>query len=299
VTTVAETIEMKSRKRPRLHFHFSFKYLLIYLILGSYALFTIFAFGWIISVSLKTNVEFFSKPPWSLPLIPQFQNYVTAWNRGMGTMFKNSILVATLGGGLSVGISTLAAYAIARIPFKFNQAMLTFFLLGMMIPYMLTSIPLYYLVSQLQHQFMTIDSRIILIILYMVSGFPFNTFVMTATFKTLPSELDEAATMDGASPLRVFLQVMLPLSRPGLATTFIINFLSLWNEFYWAMIFTKNKAAYTISLGIVMLDQQAVYTAKWTDLFAGAVINVLPVLIVFALLQNQVTKGMTAGAIKG
>jgi len=299
MTTIAENFDTTPHKRTRFRFRFSLKFFLIYLMLGLYCFFTIFAFIWVISVSLKTNQEFLVSPPWSFPAVPQFENYVTAWNRGFSTMFINSTIVSVLGAVFSVGIATMAAYVIARIPFKLNRAMLTFFLLGMMVPYMLTSIPLYYLVTRIQRELFTIDSRIILIILYTVSGFPFNTFVMVSVFKTLPTEMEEAAMMDGASALRTFFRVMLPLSRPGLATCFIINFLSLWNEFYWAMIFTKGKANYTISLGIVMLDQQAVYTAKWVDLFAGAVINVLPVLIVFALLQDQVTKGMTAGAVKG
>jgi ABC-type glycerol-3-phosphate transport system permease component len=104
--------------------------------------------------------------------------------------------------------------------------------------------------------------------------------------------------VDGASPFRTFWQIMLPLSWPGLVSTFLINFMSLWNEFFLALIFLR-RDDYTLPLGLFYMEQRARYTAQWTDVFAGMVIATIPVLIVFALLQDQITKGMTAGAIKG
>ena len=278
--------------------HFSPKHTAIYLFLGGYCLTSLLGFAWVIAVSLKTNTEFLVSPPWSLPAVAQLDNYVLAWNRGVSTMFQNSLLVATFGTLFSVGLSCLAAYPIARIPFRWNQAVLMFFLLGIMIPYTLTAIPLYFMIENFRQQ-VPIDSRLILIVLYTVAGFPFNTFVMTGFYKTLPMELEESAAIDGASPLRAFWQVMLPLATPGVASLVILNFLSWWNEFFYALIFTKDKLAYTIPVGLVFLDQQAQYTAKWVDLFAGMIISIVPVLIVFALLQDLVTKGLTVGAIKG
>jgi ABC-type glycerol-3-phosphate transport system permease component len=274
------------------------KNVIIYLFLGGYCLSSLLAFAWVVAVSLKTNTEFLVSPPWSLPAVAQLDNYVLAWNRGVSTMFQNSLLVASLGTLFSVGLSCLAAYPIARIPFRWNQLVLMFFLLGIMIPYTLTAIPLYFMIENFRQQ-VPVDSRLILIVLYTVAGFPFNTFVMVGFYKTLPMELEEAATMDGASPWRAFWQVMLPLATPGIGSLLILNFLSWWNEFFYALIFTKDKLAYTIPVGLVFLDQQAQYTAKWVDLFAGMIISIVPVLIVFALLQELVTKGLTVGALKG
>jgi ABC-type glycerol-3-phosphate transport system permease component len=283
---------------PRRRFRFSLKYLIIYLFLGFYTASSILAFTWVIMVSLKTNPEFLATSPWSLPETPQWQNYITAWNRNISRMFQNSLLVAGGATVLSVAISCMAAYPIARIPFRWNQPVLIFFLLGIMIPYMLTAIPLYFMVENVR-QTVPIDSRIILIVLYIVAGFPFNTYVMTGFFKTLPTELEEAAAVDGASPFRTFWQIMLPLATPGVASLLILNFLSWWNEFFYALLFVREREQYTMPLGLMFLDQQAQYTARWVDLFAGMVLSVVPVLIVFALLQNRITQGLTVGAVKG
>lgn len=294
------TTPNKHIPRTVLHqrFHFSIKYIFIYLFLGCYAISSILAFIWVIMVSLKTNPEFLATSPWSLPENPQWQNYLTAWNRNIGRMFQNSILVAGAATILSVAISCLAAYPIARIPFRWNQAVLIFFLLGIMIPYMLTAIPLYFIIENIR-QSLPIDSRIILILLYIVAGFPFNTYVMTGFFKTLPTEIEEAAAVDGASPFRTFWQIMLPLATPGVASLLILNFLSWWNEFFYALLFVREREEYTMPLGLMFLDQQAQYTARWADLFAGMVLSVVPVLIIFALLQNRITQGLTVGAVKG
>jgi ABC-type glycerol-3-phosphate transport system permease component len=288
----AGRVAYRRRRRPTL------KNTIIYVFLGAYCLTSLFAFAWVTIVSLKTNQEFMATPPWTLPAVPQFMNYVLAWRKGVGTMFKNSLTIASVSTVLAVSISCLAAYPIARIPFRWNQRVLMFFLLGIMIPYMLTAIPLYFNIEALRQRH-PIDGRWILIVLYSTIHLPFDTFVMTGFFKTLPTELEEAAGVDGASPFRTFWQVMLPLAAPGIASLTILNFLSGWNEFFYALIFIKDTFARTMPLGLFYLNQTAEYTAKWVDLFAGMMISIVPVLIVFALLQDQVAKGLTVGALKG
>lgn len=281
------------------------KHLMIYAVLTFWILPTLFAFVWVISVSLKTNREFMGRPPWTLPQDPQWVNYERAWNRGVGTMFQNSLLIATVSTVASVSIACLAAYPIARIPFRFSQAILSYFLIGIMIPYMLTSIPLYFGVEAFRQWLLklatpiTMDSRWVLIILYTVAQLPFNTFVMTGFYKGLPTELEEAAAVDGASPFRTFWQIMVPLAAPGISSLTILGFLYGWNEFFYALIFVKDEAERTMPLGLFYLDQTAQYTASWVGLFAGMLIAAVPVLIVFAMLQDQVAKGLTVGALKG
>jgi raffinose/stachyose/melibiose transport system permease protein len=281
------------------------RHLIIYALLTLWIVPTIFAFAWVGSVSLKTNAEFMGKPPWTLPLNAQWANYSKAWDRGVGTMFQNSLLIATVSTVASVAIATLAAYPIARIPFRFSQALLSYFLIGIMIPYMLTAIPVYFGVEGFRQWLLKLpivipfDSRVVLIILYTVSQLPFNTFVMTGFFRGLPTELEEAAAVDGASPFRAFWQIMLPLSTPGISALAILGFLNGWNEFFYALIFVKDQAQRTIPLGLFYLDQQAQYSASWVGLFASMLIAAVPVLIVFALLQDQVAKGLTVGALKG
>jgi ABC-type glycerol-3-phosphate transport system permease component len=274
------------------------KYTSIYIFLGIYALFTIIIFVWVALMSLKTNADVLRFPPWHLPSEWQWENFSRAWDGGLADMFKNSMFVAGFGTIFSVTISCFAAYPIARIKFRLAHPLLLFFLIGIMIPYMLTAIPLYMKIEDIRQQY-DIDSRLILVVLYTVSGFSFNTYVMTGFYKTLPYEMEEAATLDGATPFRTFWQVMLPLVRPGIASLAILNFVSLWNEFFYALIFTHDAANYTVTLGLVVLDQQAVYSGKWVVLFASMTLTMIPVLIIFAVLQRQIVRGLTVGAIKG
>ena len=274
------------------------KFLALYIVLGLYAAFSIIIFVWVALMSMKTNTDVLLYPPWHLPSDWQWNNFVKAWNSGVGQMFKNSMIVTSIGTLFSVSISCLAAYPIARIKFRLAQPLLIFFLLGIMIPYMLTAIPLYMKIEQFRQSY-PIDSRVILIVLYSVAGFSFNTYVMTGFYKTLPYEMEEAAALDGASPFRTFWQIMLPLVRPGIASLAILNFVSLWNEFFYALLFTQDKAQYTVTLGLVYMDQQAIYSGKWVGLFAAMTLTMIPVLVIFAVLQRQIVRGLTVGAIKG
>jgi ABC-type glycerol-3-phosphate transport system permease component len=275
------------------------KYTGIYVVLGAYCLFSLVIFLWVVVTSFKTNTEILMFPPWHLPETLQWENLRAAWERGVGRMFRNSLFIAGLGTIGSVTLSCFAAYPIARIPFRFNQPLLMFFLVGIMIPYPLTAIPLYRVVEDLRQEYTWINVYMILIVLYAVAGVSFNTFVMTGFYRTLPFELEEAAALDGASPFRTFWQVMLPLARPGIASLLILNFVTWWNEFFYALLFVRDQSQYTVTLGLTYLDQQAVYSGKWVGIFAGMTLTMIPVLIIFGLLQRQITRGLTVGALKG
>jgi ABC-type glycerol-3-phosphate transport system permease component len=246
-------------------------------------------------ISLKTTTEFLMKSPWSLPEKLNFSNYITAWQKAnLGSYFKNSVIASSVGATVSVLISALAAYVLARIPFKLNEFLRNYFIIGYMIPLFLTFIPLYFMMSKVGLS----NGMVPLVMLYIASGVPFNTFILRGFFESLPSELEDAAAVDGSSPFRTFWAIMLPLSWPGLVSAFLINFMSLWNEFFLALLFLKKENA-TMPLGLFYMAQRAEYTSQWTDLFAGMVITSIPILLVFALLHDQITRGMTEGAIKG
>jgi ABC-type glycerol-3-phosphate transport system permease component len=271
----------------------------IYVVLGVYCVFSIVIFLWVVLTSLKSNTDLLMFPPWHFPDTFHWENLREAWDRGVATMFRNSLIVAGLGTVGSVALSCFAAYPIARIPFRFNQPLLMFFLMGIMIPYPLTAIPLFKIVESLRQDHPWMSAQLILIVLYTAGGVSFNTFVMTGFYKTLPFELEEAAALDGASPFRTFWQIMLPLARPGVASLMILNFVTWWNEFFYALLFIRDKSQYTVTLGLTYLDQQAVYTAKYVGLFAGMTLTMIPVLIIFGLLQKQIARGLTVGALKG
>ena len=268
---------------------------MIYVVLGAFCLSAVAAFIWVVIISLKTATEFLTTSPWALPQKLELGNYTFAWQKAnIGSYFANSIIAATVGASLSVTVSALAAYVIARIPFRFNNLFGNYYLIGYMIPLMLTVIPLYFMMRDLGMA----SGMTPLVLLYIAGGVPFNTFVLRGFFESLPSEMEEAAAVDGASPFRTFWQIMLPLAWPGLVSVFLLNFLSLWNEFFLALIFLRKESA-TLPLGLFYMQQRALHNAQWPEMFAGVLIATVPVLIVFALLQDQITRGMTTGALKG
>ena len=295
----AEAADIEAQKRARTRKRRTFRMdgsrVLVYLVLGIYSLTTVLAFGWILLVSFKTTPEFLSTSPWSPPQSIQFGNYARAWSyANIGKYFFNTVLVSVVGATVSVAISTLAAYTIARIPFRFNRALGTYFLLGYMVPLMLAVIPLYFFLPNIGLG----TGFTPLILIYIASGIPFNTYVLSGYLSSLPYELEEAAAMDGASPFYTFGKIMLPLAVPGLVSVFFLNFLSLWNEFYLAYLFLRQDNM-TLAVGLFGLLRHAEYAGTWVEVFAGMIICVAPVLLIFGLLQQRITKGLTWGTLKG
>lgn len=284
----------RGEREPRAQFRPA--HLIIYLFLGAVALSTVSAFGWVFNVSMKTNTEFLETSPWTLAETFRWENYENAWdNANVGSFFGNSVVVSVSATVLGVVLAAFAAYPIARIPFRGSGLVLTLFLLGLMVPWMVTFIPLYLTMSD----FGLLDTRLGLVLVYATYNLPFNVFVLVGFMRTLPRELEEQAAVDGASPTRTFVSIIVPLLGPGLASVTIISFLQNWNEFFYALVLINSEELMTLPLGLFQLGQAADYGTNWVTLFAGMMITVLPVLILFALMQNRITKGLTAGALKG
>ncbi|MQA79016.1 MAG: ABC transporter permease subunit [Streptosporangiales bacterium] len=291
MTTSSTRRTKREARAPFRRYHLFF-----YLLLGSIAFSTISAFVWVFNASMKSNREFIGTPPWSAADTWRWENYANAWNNAnVGAFFGNSILVSVTATVLGVALSAFAAYPIARIPFRVNNLVLSLFLAGLMVPWMVTFIPLYLTLQELG----LLDSRTGLILVYATYNLPLNVFVLVGFMKTLPYELEEAAAVDGAGPTRTFVQIILPLLGPALASVSIISFLNNWNEFFYALVFIHSPEYMTLPLGLFQLGQSADYGTNWVTLFAGMMVTVVPVLIVFALLQDHVTKGLTTGALKG
>ncbi|WP_232665512.1 carbohydrate ABC transporter permease [Pseudonocardia sp. TRM90224] len=278
----------RARFRP---FHLYF-----YVLMGAFALAAVGAFAWIVNSSLKTDVEFIGSPPFSTTTSWQFGNYAQAWEAGgVGAFFGNSVLVAVSATVLGVFFSVLAAYPLARIRFRGSSLVLSGFLMGLMVPWMVTFIPLYLTLRDLG----LLDSRLGLVLVYATYNLPFNIFVMVGFMRTLPVELEEAAAVDGAGPSATFFRVIMPLLGPGVAAITIISFLNNWNEFFYALVLIHSEDRMTLPVGIWQLSQAATYGSNWVTLFAAMLIAVAPVLLVFAFLQKRITEGLTAGALKG
>jgi N-acetylglucosamine transport system permease protein len=266
-----------------------------YIFLGGWALFSVFTLIWLCYTSLKSNQELFGNV-WSLPSRIHWENYYTAWvTSKMGTYFLNSVLV--LGGSilLIVILSSLAAYVLARREFIGNAAIVTLFLAGLGVPVQLLIVPLY----KLLHEIHLINSLYGLILVYTTISLPFTIFLLVGFFKTIPSELEESGAIDGASESRTFFQIMLPLAMPGIVTSVILNFISLWSEYLFAMVLISDETKRTLSLGVYSLKNSMTYSADWAGMFAGVVILMIPSVIIFILLSERITSGMTVGAVKG
>ncbi|MET9318199.1 carbohydrate ABC transporter permease [Kribbella sp. NPDC003505] len=264
--------------------------------MGTMSLSAILAFVWIINASLKTNRDFIGTPPFSITKTFSFGNYARAWeDGGVATFFANSVLVAVASTVLGVGLAVLAAYPLARIPFRASGLVLGIFVLGLAVPWMVTFIPLYLTLQDLG----LLDSRLGLVLVYATYNLPFNVFVMVGFTKSLPSELEEAAAVDGAGPARTFFSVILPLLGPGVASVTIISFLNNWNEFFYAVVFIHSEGHMTLPVGLWRLSQAAEYASNWVTLFGAMIITSIPVLVIFSFLQRHITAGLTAGALKG
>jgi N-acetylglucosamine transport system permease protein len=266
-----------------------------YIFLGAWAAFTIFAFVWVILTSFKTNQQLFANV-WSLPTHIEWKNYVKAWNVvRMKDYFINSVVVVTLATLAIVTISAPASYVLSRVPFKSRELLTSFFTSGMGVPRVLLLVPLFMLMNNLK----LTDSLFGLGIVYVAISLSFTILLLTAFFATLPTELEEAAAIDGASPFATFWRVMLPLAGPGISTAFTFNFIWLWKEYFWALVLISTDSKRTISLGLYSLQGSMQYSADWVGLFAGCVIVMVPTLILYFVMSERIMSGITVGAIKG
>lgn len=271
-----------------------------YILLIAYAAVTIYPMFWMCATSVRRDRDIFSDMT-GLPALNDLHwaNFVNAWTKAhYGDYFTNSAIVTVATVALTVLLSAMAAYALARYVFPGSKAIFFFFLAGMMVPLQLWIVPLFFQMKSMH----LLNSQPGLIAAYVASGMPFSIFVLTGFYRSLPSSLHESAVLDGASEFRAFWSIMLPLARPGLITIAIFTFLSIWNEFFMAFMFLSGKGSEgirTLPLGLANITITSQYRSDWGMAFAGLVLMMLPTLILYALLQKQLTKGITLGALKG
>lgn len=257
--------------------------------------FSAFTIIWILMSALKTTKEFFGNA-WSLFSTPQWGNYETALTQyKLARYFVNSLKVV-LGADLIVLlIATPAAYVVSRVPFKWVQRVGMAIVFCMGVPLQLILVPLYFELNA----FGLRNTHLGLMLVYVTIQIPISMFLINSFFKGLPRALEEAALVDGASPIRTFYSVMLPLGRPGIITALILNFITLWNEFLFAFTFIDKSKMYTLSVGLYTLNSSMQYTGEWTVLMAGFAVTLIPTLAVYLLLSKQIIAGLTLGAVKG
>jgi raffinose/stachyose/melibiose transport system permease protein len=223
-----------------------------------------------------------------------WSNFVRAWEVGdFSIYFKNSLFIIAIKVPLGIFIAALAAYPLAKLNFRGRQAIFLFFLVGLAVPVQVALQPLVVMMKNLGLS----NTLFALLPPYIAFGLPLQILVMRGFFRQIPSELIEAARVDGASELVIFFRVMLPLSVPPLAALFIIDVLATWNEFLLPLVLTSAQDSRTVPLGL--LQFQGEHSSQYTLLMAGVLISILPVLIIFLFLQRFFVAGLTAGAVKG
>jgi raffinose/stachyose/melibiose transport system permease protein len=247
-------------------------------------IFTIFA-------SFKSLYDFYNSPL-GLPAKWLWENYVAVWNdAGIPQAALNSLIVVVLTVPLCVICSSCAAYGLARFEFKGNNSIYYLFLAGLVIPGQLTILPLVLLDKNLG----LINTYGGLVLPYIAFHMPFDVFLLTGFLRTTPSELRDAARIDGANEFQVFAWVIVPLLRPALATVVILNTVSIWNDFFFPMIVSPKIPV----LQVGVFNLLGVYSTEWGHIFAGVVLAALPLLTAYLLLTKQFIAGLSAGAVKG
>lgn len=262
-------------------------------VLLSYAAVVVYPLLLTISSSLKTTGQIFEEPLALIPTDPRFANYSEAWRQAnFGTYFKNSLFVGVVSVALILFIGSMAAYVLARYQFRGNTLIYLLFLAGFMIPIRLAIVPLFVLMRDLR----LLDTLWSLVCVYVAGGMPFAIFLMVTFFRRIPRELEDAARVDGASAFGIYARIMVPLLRPVLATVGLFEFLHVWNDFFFPLIFIRSESNRTIPLGISVFFGE--YSNDWGLLFAALSISLVPVIVLFLFMSKQFIAGLTAGAVK-
>lgn len=263
-----------------------------WVLLTAFAAAVVLPVAWVFFSAVKSNADIL-KSPFAATMPPQFGNFGKAWaDQDLGSSFLFSLLVTGLTLALLIPIGGMMAYALSRFKFKGSGFILGMVSLGMLFPNLLAAVPLFMSMANVGLN----DTLTGLVLAYVAFSLSFTVFVLHGFFAALPEELAEAATIDGAGHWSLFLRVMVPLAKPGIWVVVILNAIGLWNEYNLAKILMLRQK--TLPVGLADLIAQQQYAGDWGAIFAGAVLVMLPVLILYLLLKEKVQQAMLAGAIK-
>ena len=292
MATVATGSKLLARRMLRKILHQTVLYLLL---IGLGAVFAL-PLGWLVSTSLKSDQEVFRWPPRWIPNPIMWSNYIEGWTMyAFNTYLRNTVTITGLAGIGQVFSAAAVAYGFARLRFPGRDLLFAIVLATLMLPGVVTLVPLYLLFKQIRW----IDTFLPLIVPAYFGGGPFFIFLLRQFFMTIPLDLSDAARIDGASDFGIFTHVMLPLSKPGLATVAIFSFMHHWNDFMGPLIYLNSENKRTLTLGlrdfIVVSNQRT----EFQYLMAVSTLTILPVILVFFLAQKYFIQGVVLSGIKG
>ncbi|MDR1419874.1 MAG: carbohydrate ABC transporter permease [Treponema sp.] len=264
-----------------------------YLFLTVVALTSIFPVYFSVISSLKTDRNVFLHP-FTPSAIPLFENYPRAIQTGnIGASFINTVFVTVAAVAITVFVSAMASYIFARFIFRPKKLLYTYFIAGMMVPIQIIIIPMSYNLGQLG----LFDNYAVLVLLFTAFQIPMTVFIIYGFMTSMPVEIEEAAVIDGASLAGVFLRIVVPLSAAGITSASIFNFINIWNNLLFPLVFIHSRSKQLISISL-----QAFFAERSSDyggVMAAIVISILPPIAAYIALQEKVEKGLTAGAVKG
>ncbi|MBE2223009.1 MAG: carbohydrate ABC transporter permease [Anaerolineae bacterium] len=243
--------------------------------------------------SIKSQSEYYSSMGlFDLPNKIYWPNYIDAWRIGkLGTYMRNGLFVSLVKVPLGIFVEAMAAFALTRLPIKHKTPIFLYFLLGMMLPAQVALVPINIAFNKLH----LINTYFGLFYVYIGFGIGFGILILRGFFKTIPEELDDAAKIDGCNRWQLFTKIILPISKPAIATLFIIDFLGTWNEFILASVIIYDNNMKTVSTGLMNFIGE--YSTNQGVLSAGVLMSIIPVLIVFLFFQRYIVEGMS-GAVK-
>ncbi|MCA9862940.1 MAG: carbohydrate ABC transporter permease [Thermomicrobiales bacterium] len=275
---------------------------LFWLLIAFILVYTLFPFYWAIVSSLTFDSQLFNTPAsyWPGEIDWSHYQYVLR-NDDFLRALRNSAIVSVSTVIIALLIGSLAAYALGRMQFRGRTAVLYIVLSMTMFPGVAIIGSLFLMIrgEWLLQTPNIYNTRIALVITYLIFTLPFTIWVMTQFFKAMPGELEEAALVDGAGPMRVFWQILLPLAAPGLVTTGLLAFIAAWNEFLFALTFTNNYNARTVQVAISQFSGRSEFELPYANRMAASVLVTLPLIALVLIFQRKILGGLTAGAVKG
>ncbi|TCZ77193.1 carbohydrate ABC transporter permease [Paenibacillus albiflavus] len=271
------------------------KKIIIHIFLWLYVLFTLYPIFFAFQNSFKTSADVISSP-FSLPFTTfTLENYIKVWEvTPVFRYFLNSMYISVGASAVSMILASMTAFAIVRMRFKVASKFVTLFVgAALMIPGSFLLIPLYFLLVNLH----LADTPWALLMPYITFGIPLSVFIVSAFLRSIPNELEEAGVMDGVSAFGLFIRIILPITMPALVTIFILSFLGNWNEFIMASFFLSSDKMKTLPVAMVAFRDSM--QLNYGRLFASTMFSIVPVIVIYAFLQEKIIEGVTAGSIKG
>lgn len=265
-----------------------------YGIIAIVVVFAIFPLIWTFLTSLKYEEDIVTSNLQYLPQRVTFDNYISIWNRsGFATLIGNSAVVTVITLTLCLVIGSFAAYSFSRYRFRGRDSLLLFYLVIRMFPVVLMLIPLFILLRN----FGLLDSRLGLALAYTTFLLPLCVWMMKGFFDAIPIDLEDAARIDGCTRLGALFRIILPLARSGLVATAVFIGIAAWNEFLFALMLTTSQGSRTWPVGLQLMVGE--FQLPWGSFSAGGIISIIPVIILFSIVQQTLVRGLTSGAVKG